>query len=394
MTCREKSNQLQTNNMEYGLYQDLASALPSGVYRLRVYQELSLFEDKWLSSEDSPSYIEFANDRFYEILHLDRSSFINNPGIISRFIYEEDKAQFAKINVEANKYKTPFEWEGRFLIDNNLIWTQFKSIPRVLENGDIIWTGTLNDITQRKQIEEDIKHKNAELQRLSEDKDILMSILAHDLITPFNSMLGFLDLLSENLREYDVNTLENYISIVNNSAKGAFNLLNDILLWTRSQSGAIPFKPKIFNLKSSIEEVTEFLKPNANTKNITINIDESDKTVVFADVDMLNTILRNLISNAIKFTDSGGIVNISSERTESDILVTIYDNGIGIAPNILPRLFDTTKLNSTRGTANEKGTGFGLMLCKKFVEEHGGEIWAESELGKGSKFKFTLPLNE
>ena len=394
MTCREKSNQLQTNNMEYGLYQDLASALPSGVYRLRVYQELSLFEDKWLSSEDSPSCIEFANDRFYEILHLDRSSFINNPGIISRFIYEEDKAQFAKINVESNKYKTPFEWEGRFLIDNNLIWIQFKSIPRVLENGDIIWTGTLNDITQRKQIEEDIKHKNAELQRLSDDKDILMSILAHDLITPFNSMLGFLDLLSENLREYDVNTLENYISIVNNSAKGAFNLLNDILLWTRSQSGAIPFEPKIFNLKSSIEEVTEFLKPNANTKNITINIDESDKTVVFADVDMLNTILRNLISNAIKFTDSGGIVNISSERTESDILVTISDNGIGIAPNILPRLFDTTKLYSTRGTANEKGTGFGLMLCKKFVEEHGGEIWAESELGKGSKFKFTLPLNE
>ena len=394
MTCREKSNQLQTNNMEYGLYQDLASALPSGVYRLRVYQELSLFEDKWLSSEDSPSYIEFANDRFYEILHLDRSSFINNPGIISRFIYEEDKAQFAKINVESNKYKTPFEWEGRFLIDNNLIWTQFKSIPRVLENGDIIWTGTLNDITQRKQIEEDIKHKNAELQRLSDDKDILMSILAHDLITPFNSMLGFLDLLSENLREYDVHTLENYISIVNNSAKGAFNLLNDILLWTRSQSGAIPFEPKIFNLKSSIEEVTEFLKPNANTKNITINIDESDKTVVFADVDMLNTILRNLISNAIKFTDLGGIINISSERTESDILVTISDNGIGIAPNILPRLFDTTKLYSTRGTANEKGTGFGLMLCKKFVEEHGGEIWAESELGKGSKFKFTLPLNE
>lgn len=264
----------------------------------------------------------------------------------------------------------------------------------VLENGDIIWTGTLNDITQRKQIEEDIKHKNAELQRLSDDKDILMSILAHDLITPFNSMLGFLDLLSENLREYDVHTLENYISIVNNSAKGAFNLLNDILLWTRSQSGAIPFEPKIFNLKSSIKEVTEFLKPNANTKNITINIDESDKTVVFADVDMLNTILRNLISNAIKFTDSGGIVNISSERTESDILVTISDNGIGIAPNILPRLFDTTKLYSTRGTANEKGTGFGLMLCKKFVEEHGGEIWAESKLGRGSKFKFTLPLNE
>ena len=394
MTCREKSNQLQTNNMEYGLYQDLASALPSGVYRLRVYHELSLIEDKWLSSTDAPSYIEFANDRFYEILHLDRSSFINNPGIISRFIFEEDKAQFAKINVEANKYKTPFEWEGRFLIDTNLIWIQFKSVPRVLENGDIIWTGTLNDITQRKQIEEDIKHKNAELQRLSDDKDILMSILAHDLITPFNSMLGFLDLLSENLREYDVNTLENYISIVNNSAKGAFNLLNDILLWTRSQSGAIPFKPKIFNLKSSIEEVTEFLKPNANTKNITINIDESDKTVVFADVDMLNTILRNLISNAIKFTDSGGIVNISSERTESDILVTISDNGIGIAPNILPRLFDTTKLYSTRGTANEKGTGFGLMLCKKFVEEHGGEIWAESELSKGSKFKFTLPLNE
>jgi signal transduction histidine kinase len=380
-------------NLGLELYNDLANALPSGIYRTRVFHEVSLNENKWLSSAEAPYVVEFANDRFFEILHLNRLVFEENPGIIQDFIFEADKAEFARLNVEANLHITPFLWEGRFIINDTVIWINFKSIPRVLENGDIIWTGTLDDITVRKQIEEDIKSKNAELQKLNADKDYFMSILAHDLKTPFNSILGFLDLLVNDFHAYELNEIERQIKFVNNSAIRAYHLLEDILLWAMSQSGKIPFEPKEFNFKNCCEKVVEMLKPNADNKGITINCVEAEKINVFADTNMLNTILRNIISNATKFTGNGGIIQIKAEQNNSEVTISVSDNGTGISPEILSNLFDITKMHSSKGTANEKGTGLGLLLCKTFVEKHNGKIWVESELGKGSVFKFTIPLN-
>ena len=379
--------------LKRNLYADLANALPSGIYRTRVFHELSLNEDKWLSSAETPYVVEFANNRFFEILHLDRLVFEKNPGILHDFIFDEDKAEFARLNVEANLNITPFAWEGRFIINDTVIWVNFKSIPRVLENRDIIWTGTLDDITERKQIEEDIKSKNAELQKLIADKDYFMSILAHDLKAPFNAILGFLDLLANNLHSYDINEIERQITIVNQSALGAFHLLEDILLWAMSQSGKLPFQPTEFDFKISCDNVVEMLKPNADTKSITIKNVEADEIIVFADTNMLNTILRNIISNAIKFTDYGGFIHIFAEQNNTEVTISISDNGTGISPETVSNLFDITKMHSTKGTANEKGTGLGLLLCKTFVEKHGGRIWVESELGKGSVFKFTIPIN-
>ena len=384
---------IEALHLERDLYADLANALPSGIYRLRVFKEVSLIEDKWLSSIDVPYTFEFANDRFFEILNLDRLNFERNPGILHDLIFEGDKAKFAKINVESNLNSTPFSWEGRFLINDKLIWIHFKSIPRLLENGDIIWTGTLEDISKRKQTEEEIKLKNDELQKLNADKDIFMSILAHDLISPFNSILGYLDILANNLRKYEVDIIEKQIKIVNNTAQNAFYLLEDILMWARSQSGKLSFAPREFNFKISCDKVVEILKPNANNKNITINVIESEKIIVFADINMLNTILRNLISNAIKFTKNNGNIYINAKQNTTDVTISVSDNGIGIAPEILSKLFDITEKYSTKGTANEKGTGLGLLICKEFVEKHGGKLWVASELGKGSEFKFTLPLN-
>lgn len=384
---------IEALHLKSDLYADLANALPSGIYRLRVFKEVSLIEDKWVSSKDIPYVFEFANDRFFEILNLDRLDFERNPGIIHDLIFEADKAKFAKINVESNLNSTPFSWEGRFLINDKVIWIHFKSIPRLLENGDIIWTGTLEDITKRKQTEEEIILKNNELQKLNSDKDIFMSILAHDLISPFNLILGYLDLLANNLRKYEIATIEKQISIVNNTALNAFYLLEDILMWARSQSGKLSYEPRECNFKISCDRVVEILKPNANNKCITISVIESEKIIVFADINMLNTILRNLISNAIKFTNNGGNISIYAKQNTSDVTVSVSDNGIGIAPKILSKLFNITEMYSTKGTANEKGTGFGLLLCKEFIEKHGGKIWVESEVGKGSEFKFTLPLN-
>ena len=376
---------------ERDLYADLANALPSGIYRLRVFHDVSLIEDKWLSSVDAPYSVEFANDRFFEILHLDRLSYKKNPAILHDLIYEADKAEFAKINVESNLHTTPFKWEGRLLIENNIIWINFKSIPRIMENGDIIWTGTLDDITERKQIEEEIIFKNAELQKLNTDKDYFMSILAHDLKSPFNSILGFLDLLVNNLRDFKLDEIERQLTIVNNATNSVYNLLEDILLWARSHSGKLPFEPREFNFKLCCDDVIEIVKQNAENKNITINIIEAEKIIVYADSNMLNTILRNLVSNAIKFTNKGGTISISAHRNNSNVTISVTDNGIGISPKILSNLFDITQVNSTTGTANEKGTGLGILLCKEFVEKHGGKIWVESELNKGSVFRFTLP---
>lgn len=384
---------IEALHLERDLYADLANALPSGIYRLRVFKEVSLIEEKWLSSKDIPYVFEFANDRFFEILNIDRLDFLKNPGILHDLIFEADKAKFARINVESNLNSTPFSWEGRFLILDKVIWIHFKSIPRLLENGDIIWTGTLEDITKRKQTEEEIKLKNDELQKLNADKDIFMSILAHDLISPFNLILGYLDILANNLRKYEMDIIEKQIKIVNNSAQNAFYLLEDILMWARSQSGKLSFEPREYNFKISCDKVVETLKPNANIKSITINVIETEKIIVFADSNMLNTILRNLISNAIKFTNNGGNINIYAKQNTSFITISVSDNGIGMDHEVLSKLFNITEMYSTIGTANEKGTGLGLLICKEFVEKHGGKIWVESELGKGSEFKFTLPLN-
>jgi signal transduction histidine kinase len=384
---------LETLQLERELYADLANALPCGIYRLRVFHDVSLIEDRWLNTNDAPYVVEFANDRFFEILHLDRLTYLNNPAIIHTLIYNDDKASFARVNVESNLHTTPFSWEGRFLVNNNIIWIHFKSIPRVLANGDILWTGTLDDITKRKQTEEYIKLKNAELQKLNADKDIFMSILAHDLLNPFNAILGYLDLLLCNFHQYDLSKIESQLTVVNDAALSAFYLLEDLLMWARSQSGKIPFSPREFNINTSCQNVLDILKPYANNKNITINAINTENTLVFADINMLNTILRNLISNAIKFTNNGGLIIVYAQQNNSDITVTVSDNGVGIPNDVKAQLFDITKTHSSKGTANEKGTGLGILLCKEFVEKHGGKIWVESEVGKGSEFKFTLPFN-
>ncbi len=387
-----QSEAVSSLTLSHELYADLANALPTGIYRTRVFHEKAMEEERWLESQNAPYVIEFANDRFFEILQLDRVEYETNPGILHALVLQDDKAEFAKLNVDANLQRTPFLWEGRLFVNDKMIWVRFKSIPRILENGDIVWTGTLDDISFRKQIEEDIKLKNAELQRLNADKDFFISILAHDLKSPFNSILGFLDLLIHNIHSIDLNQIERQLTLVYESANNAYHLLEDILVWALSQSGRLPFEPRTFNLKLCCDEVIEILNPTAENKSITLKTLEIGDVQIFADRNMLNAVLRNLISNAIKFTREGGTITIYSEQLNSEQILSVSDNGIGISPEGLTHLFDDSPMPSINGTANEKGSGFGLLLCKKFVEQHGGKIWAESELGRGSVFRFALPI--
>ncbi len=237
---------------------------------------------------------------------------------------------------------------------------------------------------------------NIELINLNKDKDSFITILAHDLKSPFNSILGFLGLLTENIREYDIDTIEKQINIVNNSAKNTFRLLEDILMWARANAGKIPYEPQKLDFGTICNEAIEDLKLIANTKDIKINHFATDEITVFADKNMLNSVLRNLVSNAIKFTIKNGNIVITSEiQRDSNFLgISVTDTGVGILEDDIDNLFKINKKASTLGTEKETGTGFGLILCKEFIEKHGGKIWVESKLGKGSKFMFTIPIKE
>jgi PAS domain S-box-containing protein len=225
------------------------------------------------------------------------------------------------------------------------------------------------------------------------DKDRFISILAHDLKSPFNSLLGLSEELSENIRQFDIEEIENLAILLNKSARSAYILLEDILTWARTQKGKIPFEPQCLSFKDICKNIFEILKPTADLKNITINYFESDHLIVFADIYMLKTVLRNLVSNAIKFTNKNGAINIEAIENSENVTISVSDNGVGITPDSLIKLFDMSQIYSTVGTAKESGTGLGLLLCKEFVERHGGKIWVESEIEKGSNFKFTLPIS-
>ena len=238
----------------------------------------------------------------------------------------------------------------------------------------------------------ELKHYEKQLLQLNADKDRFISILAHDLRSPFNSILGFLYLLIENLDKYDIDKIRNQLNIINSNAKSTYTLLEDLLNWARVQSGKFPFKPIKINFTEICTEVIEVLKPNALSKSITINHFAEEEILLFADIDMLKTVLRNLISNALKFTDRGGLINVFGELVDGKAQITVSDNGLGIRDEVLAKLFDTAQVITTEGSASEKGTGLGLLLCKEFIEKHDGKIWVESKVGIGSNFIFTIPV--
>jgi PAS domain S-box-containing protein len=247
------------------------------------------------------------------------------------------------------------------------------------------------DITERKKAELIITKQNASLTKLNSDKDLFMSILAHDLKSPFNGLLGLSGILAENIREYDIDKIENLVNYINTSAKSTYNLLEDLLMWVKSQSGKMTYQPELLSFKDICKDFMEILEPIADEKDITIKCIASEKILVFADEEMLKTVIRNLVTNAIKFSFKGGTISISAEKNDENITVSVKDNGIGITPELITKLFDMSLMHSTTGTAGEKGTGLGLLLCKEFIERHGGRVWVESEVGKGSKFSFLFP---
>ena len=238
-----------------------------------------------------------------------------------------------------------------------------------------------------------LKSANEKLQESNTTKDKFFSIISHDLKSPFNAILGYSCLLSENYHDYDDDKKESMIKDMDTSARSAFKLLDDLLTWSRSQLGGVEYSPETIDLFALINETIYYLKGQAKSKHIDVVNEVYDSTTIFADKDMLSAILRNLISNAIKFTHEGGAIKIAAKNHASDTLIAITDTGVGIPKEKIPKIFNLSQDAKTLGTNRENGTGLGLILCKEFVEKHGGKIQVDSEVGFGSVFSFTIPNN-
>ncbi|MGD0755863.1 MAG: two-component regulator propeller domain-containing protein [Bacteroidales bacterium] len=242
-------------------------------------------------------------------------------------------------------------------------------------------------------LEKSVSIKTAELHDLNASKDKFFSIIAHDLKNPFNTIIGFSEMMKESIKLNDSATFYEYTVMINNSAVQTLRLLENLLEWANSQSGKLSFIPVPVNLSELVMEEFIMTEDMATRKRIDLKNYIPDTLTVVADKNMIRTILRNLITNAVKFTYINGQVQVNAVTSENQVEISVSDTGIGMSEETMTKLFRIDANLSTRGTDNEKGTGLGLFLCKEFVEKHGGKIWVESEEGKGSTFKLLLPLN-
>lgn len=242
------------------------------------------------------------------------------------------------------------------------------------------------------ELETIVQKRTEELKKSLETKDLMFSIIAHDLRSPFNSILGLTDILKRNLRNYEVEKVEKYINEMYIQAKKTYGLLDNLLNWAKNQSGNLAFIPTYCNIGKICDEVMAQYKETAQLKNITLTSFYAENSNANADRNMLEVILRNLISNAIKFTENNGLVEVYSMVIDESVEVTVSDTGIGVDEKNKFKIFSIDDNKTRLGTANEKGSGLGLVVCKDFVERHNGKIWVENNHKKGSLFKFTLPV--
>lgn len=237
-----------------------------------------------------------------------------------------------------------------------------------------------------------LENSEKELQELNAAKDHYFSIIAHDLKSPFNGLLGFSNLMLQDFDRFSREEIRSYLKNMNSSIKHIFNLVENLLDWSRIQSGRLEYNPEPVELEELIVSVLKILESNFHNKSIKTSTRLEKSVIVSADRKMLISVVQNLLSNAVKFTREGGEIEVRSQIREQFALVTIRDNGVGIRQEMLKDLFKIEKLVTTEGTQNEKGTGLGLILCKEFIEKCGGRITVESKPGKGTAFTFSLPL--
>lgn len=300
----------------------------------------------------------------------------------------------SKFNELISGKSDQYSFEHRIIrMDGELRWvsSKGKSLKDVKGNTVKI-IGTLTDITDLKETEKKLKHHSDELKRSNIAKDNFFSIIAHDLRNPFHTILGASELLANYSSEMNQDEIRETAQNIYRSASNVYNLLVNLLEWSRFQTGKLEVKKTQFNLCEIVNQVLELYSEQLERKKLSLNSECDDTCFVFADKYMIESVVRNLISNAIKFTPVGRSIEVTCRNLNDDFAeFSVRDQGVGIPREIQQKLFQLETQISTRGTEQEKGTGLGLVLCKDFIEKNGGTISFESEVGKGSIFKATIP---
>jgi len=245
-------------------------------------------------------------------------------------------------------------------------------------------------LTIRKQ-QQQLQQQTEQLKALNAEKDKFLSMIAHDLRSPFSTLHLLIGIAAENIEGSGQDELENIVRLLKKSSENLYTLLENLLAWSRIQRGVMKYHPQHLDIRKVIGQNITLVKPHAEQKQITIEAAIEEETPVYADYNMIDAVIRNLISNALKFTYPGGSVTISTQQNGKFVTVSVSDTGIGIDEEHMANLFRVDAKYRRRGTAREQGTGLGLILCKEFIEKHDGKIQVESEVGKGSTFSFTLP---
>lgn len=400
----------------------------------RKKQEIALKEKEYL-------FRNILKNTFFPIILIDENGRIAewNDAAINTFHYAYDEA----IGNSLESLIAPFEFRSdlKKAIDyyrttgNGLFSNKIVEVDAMKKNGEIVPTEVsisrvsidnryyaclfIKDNTNRREVENELNkmiedlqisrdiveqnsaelvaltHKLSEseeqLKELNASKDKFFSIIAHDLKGPFQALLGYSELLNRDIEKLDKEDIASFAKDLHTSATQLFKLLENLLHWSRIQRGAIEYIPELFPLSDAVIMTADIINPIASKKNIKILINIDDDLPVFADINMINTVLRNLISNAVKFTPANGTIEITANKMENNkVLVSVIDNGVGIAENDMEKLFRIDAHHTTIGTANEVGTGLGLVLCKDLIEKNGGTISVDSQLGQGTKFSFTV----
>lgn len=329
-----------------------------------------------------------VNDVWSEMLGYDAKSFIPDVSSWKKRIHPDDIALTLEnlekhLSGESDIYESIYRARKN---DGSFIWILDHGmvVERDSENNPVRAIGTNIDITKQKETE-------LELEELVQTKNKIFSIIAHDLRGPIGSFMPILDILTSDIK-MEESEKKFFLEELKVSTKSTFELLDNLLNWSRSQTQSIKLTPDNYPIDVIIENIINLLKPIAQAKSIVLKNYSDDSFDVNVDMDTISLVLRNLIANSIKFSPENGQITVGAVKSGDMVNVFVKDTGVGMTDSVLNNLFKVKFNPSTRGTNNETGSGLGLVLCKDFVEKNGGKIWAESEVGKGATFTFSVPL--
>jgi len=381
---QQKNFQRAISNLQLALEagreaQAMEQIKKSHEYLSQCYKELKDYKKALESREQFQGIHEFIqNDR-------DEHQLLETQ---NRYVLEKKESEISKLESDRAQREKQMEAQRKF---RNFLFLLIGLALIIVVLILYLYVIKQKSNKVLKAANEKVSSQNEQLQELNATKDKFFSIIGHDLKGPLNSLTSFSGLLINHTDSLSKDEIKMLAKDLDKSLKNLFALLENLLEWSRSQTGNIEFKPEAFDLAVLLKESEDLLNTQAQNKKITIVNESKASLPVKLHKHSINTVVRNLLSNAIKFTPEGGTITLNAQQNKNEVMVSIADTGVGMSPEVIKKLFRLGTKHSTKGTADEKGTGLGLILCKEFIEKNGGQIGVTSEVGKGSVFFFTLP---